>query len=296
MPLKSLKALAKQYDGRISILFSLGRNGLMRRDNQINYIEKYGFCEEDKEELLALATDMEIYQYDYSDIKEDEGLEFFGVVHAWHVLSQLEVPEAKQLFVDWFESYDFDNPDEWMIAGFRAIIQPYRSEMFDYITSYVQDESHSEWVRMEYIEVIKDMYEAKEVSLEQLNTFLDTILSTSNNPIVNAGAISVCMDHGLTEHHERIKKCFEQKAVDIDHIGDLEDVEIEMGLRTERETEKELTELQKAFEPYREDFDRILGKQEEESAPYISTEPKIGRNDPCPCGSGKKYKKCCMRK
>ena len=22
--------------------------------------------------------------------------------------------------------------------------------------------------------------------------------------------------------------------------------------------------------------------------------PKIGRNDPCPCGSGKKYKKCCM--
>ncbi len=22
---------------------------------------------------------------------------------------------------------------------------------------------------------------------------------------------------------------------------------------------------------------------------------KVGRNDPCPCGSGKKYKKCCMR-
>ncbi|WP_420810705.1 SEC-C metal-binding domain-containing protein [Desulfovibrio ferrophilus] len=22
--------------------------------------------------------------------------------------------------------------------------------------------------------------------------------------------------------------------------------------------------------------------------------PKIGRNEPCPCGSGKKYKKCCM--
>lgn len=23
---------------------------------------------------------------------------------------------------------------------------------------------------------------------------------------------------------------------------------------------------------------------------------KIGRNDPCPCGSGKKYKKCCINK
>ena len=24
-------------------------------------------------------------------------------------------------------------------------------------------------------------------------------------------------------------------------------------------------------------------------------QPKIGRNDPCPCGSGKKYKHCCGR-
>ncbi len=26
--------------------------------------------------------------------------------------------------------------------------------------------------------------------------------------------------------------------------------------------------------------------------PYVRTEEKVGRNDPCPCGSGKKYKKC----
>lgn len=28
--------------------------------------------------------------------------------------------------------------------------------------------------------------------------------------------------------------------------------------------------------------------------PYVRDTPKIGRNDPCPCGSGKKYKKCCL--
>ncbi|MGB8261075.1 MAG: DUF1186 domain-containing protein [Terracidiphilus sp.] len=28
-------------------------------------------------------------------------------------------------------------------------------------------------------------------------------------------------------------------------------------------------------------------------APYRREGPKVGRNDPCPCGSGKKYKKCC---
>jgi hypothetical protein len=26
---------------------------------------------------------------------------------------------------------------------------------------------------------------------------------------------------------------------------------------------------------------------------YRREEPKVGRNDPCPCGSGKKFKKCC---
>ena len=25
----------------------------------------------------------------------------------------------------------------------------------------------------------------------------------------------------------------------------------------------------------------------------LRTGPKIGRNDPCPCGSGRKYKRCC---
>ncbi len=29
--------------------------------------------------------------------------------------------------------------------------------------------------------------------------------------------------------------------------------------------------------------------------PYVRETPKVGRNDPCPCGSGKKYKKCCGR-
>jgi hypothetical protein len=30
-------------------------------------------------------------------------------------------------------------------------------------------------------------------------------------------------------------------------------------------------------------------------APIVNEQPKVGRNDPCPCGSGKKYKKCCGR-
>lgn len=32
-----------------------------------------------------------------------------------------------------------------------------------------------------------------------------------------------------------------------------------------------------------------------ENAQYVRSTPKVGRNDPCPCGSGKKYKQCCGR-
>ncbi len=35
--------------------------------------------------------------------------------------------------------------------------------------------------------------------------------------------------------------------------------------------------------------------EESKNLPVVSKE-KISRNDPCPCGSGKKYKKCCLQK
>ena len=36
-----------------------------------------------------------------------------------------------------------------------------------------------------------------------------------------------------------------------------------------------------------------LYKEQKKSTTIVNDGPKIGRNDPCPCGSGKKYKKCC---
>jgi len=37
------------------------------------------------------------------------------------------------------------------------------------------------------------------------------------------------------------------------------------------------------------------GEEEKEKKPVRRSEPKVGRNDPCPCGSGRKHKKCCGR-
>jgi len=44
-----------------------------------------------------------------------------------------------------------------------------------------------------------------------------------------------------------------------------------------------------------DDFDIFGGGYDsyETQIPFVRETPKVGRNEPCPCGSGKKYKKCC---
>ena len=55
-----------------------------------------------------------------------------------------------------------------------------------------------------------------------------------------------------------------------------------------------LYELPQWNDIYDEETRRRLFLEQRKSG-IIRKEKKIGRNDPCPCGSGKKYKKCCGR-
>ena len=50
-------------------------------------------------------------------------------------------------------------------------------------------------------------------------------------------------------------------------------------------------------EPREDDGDEAMkGWFPEAEEPFVREQEKVGRNDPCPCGSGKKFKKCCMGK
>lgn len=46
-------------------------------------------------------------------------------------------------------------------------------------------------------------------------------------------------------------------------------------------------------DPVRDTAERALDAFDHD-LPYLRSEAKVGRNEPCPCGSGKKYKKCCL--
>jgi preprotein translocase subunit SecA len=57
------------------------------------------------------------------------------------------------------------------------------------------------------------------------------------------------------------------------------------------ETDMERLEKRRRAEQQRMTLSR--GEEEDSKKPVKRHDKKVGRNDPCPCGSGKKYKRCC---
>jgi preprotein translocase subunit SecA len=59
--------------------------------------------------------------------------------------------------------------------------------------------------------------------------------------------------------------------------------------------EEEVAEMEADQRRERQALARQGGPQPVAQEPVKREADKVGRNDPCPCGSGKKYKKCCGR-
>ena len=64
----------------------------------------------------------------------------------------------------------------------------------------------------------------------------------------------------------------------------------------------QLFEIRQALETTADEFERAVATGEavhhhapKRDKPFVHKAEKTGRNDPCPCGSGKKFKQCCMR-
>jgi hypothetical protein len=77
-----------------------------------------------------------------------------------------------------------------------------------------------------------------------------------------------------------------------EHLGDRDDEDDEDD-EDENEYEDEWGEDDDEDD---ENLEEHLDHLREKFARFERGGPKAGRNDPCPCGSGKKYKKCCMKK
>ena len=96
------------------------------------------------------------------------------------------------------------------------------------------------------------------------------------------------------------REAFELFAEMLDRIKrEVTQIVLTVQIRSEEDIEAVEAQPQPSNVQYHHaDYDEALGEtdededQEEEHHPFVRAGDKVGRNDPCPCGSGKKYKQC----
>ncbi|MEJ2470727.1 MAG: preprotein translocase subunit SecA [Desulfuromonadales bacterium] len=91
------------------------------------------------------------------------------------------------------------------------------------------------------------------------------------------------------------KEEYKREAFDLfmEMMGRIRQEVTQKLFRVQLAREEEVAEMEAEQRRQRLALARQSGPQTTAQVPVKRDESKVGRNDPCPCGSGKKYKKCC---
>lgn len=123
---------------------------------------------------------------------------------------------------------------------------------------------------------------------------VDNILKKHPSIIENHSLFFFSLEHELSyfrEQYKKLKKPLYQIKKD-DHIKKMNNLHqngllmAEKWLGSRNEQEEDDDDL--------EEFDRNFFESIKTTTQIVRGGPKVGRNDSCPCNSGKKYKKCCL--
>jgi hypothetical protein len=139
------------------------------------------------------------------------------------------------------------------------------------------------------VRITENHPDAREACLEVLVRQLQKF--ETNGPELNGFLIASLLDLDAASAIGFIREAFAKDHVDLSIAGDVEDVEMALGLRTSRSTPPpRLYHFGSAL-----DLDSSAGLYDD-PLPELPQRraAKVGRNEPCPCGSGKKLKKCCL--
>jgi hypothetical protein len=176
----------------------------------------------------------------------------------------------------------------------------------------IECEDVNGYVRIAAIDTFLVLEQSGQMSREQVVGYFQQLmggkLQRTHSHAWN-GLVSAIGDMPAPELLEDVRRAYEDGLVD-PGFASLEGIERDLLSRPEGRRERHyvitdaINEMEwwAAFHP-EGTRPRPLPKLKAPIAPpepasYVSPrppvrEPKIGRNDPCPCGSGKKYKKCC---
>ncbi|WP_295421083.1 SEC-C metal-binding domain-containing protein [Sulfurovum sp.] len=271
-----------KYPKKFSTLIKYKRTGLMRTEERMHPYLELGFTEEDIDLLTEFIFDEEINALPYN--KKNEGI-LFAPVHALLVLAKLEAKKPFGRLIRGLEFFGDD--DDYYRSALIYYIKKVGKDFLPELTDYFLDSKKNVFNRMIMLEgVEKFILDAgnehlKDAWEKTLVTYLEN--EDEQDDALNAFAIFALVDVSQAKHIGLIRSVFQNKPVDLWYDCDLEELEIRLGLRKERSTPRPVNQ-----------FGVPLGGWEDVSEPS-TVDRKIGRNDPCPCGSGKKYKKCCMQ-
>lgn len=243
-----------------------------------------GLTDEHIPDLINMAIDEELNWAD------SESSEVWAPLHAWRTLGQLRAEEAIEPLLALFHEFEeLDN--DWAASELPTIYGMIGPKSIPALSRYLSDDSNELYPRTSAAECIEEIgkthADAKLECAQALSTQLEGF--HSNPPPLNGFLISGLIDLQEADHLPLIRQAFKQKRVDLTVAGDIEDVEIELGVRKRRSTPRQQSPMHRQILSMLDNLESNRETQKE------AQKPKIGRNDPCPCGSGKKYKKCCLK-
>lgn len=238
-----------------------------------DYLE-LGIGDEHIPDLIRMLKDKALNSADSDSTK------VWAPVHAWRVLGQLKAVEAVDALLGMFKGIDRD--DDWANEELPIVMGMMGPQVIKKLSDYLNDESNGEFSRIAAARSVSKIGKNEEDVRKDCVRILARQLEKykKNGTSLNAFLISYLCDLKAVDAMDLIRKTFAYDRVDCLVMGDLEDVEIAMGLRDRRTSER------KRLNPF-----GGVGNH------YVpQPKKKIGRNEPCPCGSGKKFKKCCYGK
>jgi hypothetical protein len=246
-----------------------------------DYVAELGLTGEHVPELIRMATDEELY---YS---ESEDPEVWAHIHAWRALGQLRAAAAAEPLFELFDLID-DEDDDWVADEVPTILAMLGPVSLPLLTRVLVGDSHGLWARIAAARGLVQLAglhpDARPACVAALTEQLAR--HEENEPELNASLISDLADLKAVETLPAIREAYQSGGVDFTVMGDFEDVEIAMGVRETRSHPPR-------YPGIREQMLYGVPTSVREGAVNWS---KAGRNDPCPCGSGLKFKKCCLTK
>ena len=247
--------------------------------------------------LDALDTVYEKVQSEGEGVCDDPAYELSA--YAIFLLAQFQekkaFPKLLQMLTLDKDSLELEFGD--MITNMGNILYSTYDGNLSAAKAIITDRSLDPFAREAPLNLLEGLFRDGRLSREEIVDFLRERLALlgdgENEEIFGSMVVSLIADNDLYELAEDVRESFRLEKIDLMHLGDFDNFfdylynETKHGKYTRliTNTAQELSGW-------------TCFKEEKPSKPSMNDilSWKVGRNDPCPCGSGKKFKKCCLPK